>query len=57
MNLRKTALVTAVAMVFFGTQVGAQQVTGTLGSPSATTSHQREATPRTRPEVRRRDQE
>ena len=39
MKLRKTALVTAVAVAFFGTtQAAAQQVTGTLGSPSATTT-------------------
>jgi arylsulfatase A-like enzyme len=39
MKLRRTALVTAVALGCFGTtQTGAQQVTGTLGSPSATTT-------------------
>jgi arylsulfatase A-like enzyme len=39
MRLRKAALVTAVVAAFCGTtQVGAQQVTGTLGSPSATTT-------------------
>jgi len=39
MRLRKAALVTAVVAALFGTtQVGAQQVTGTPGSPSATTT-------------------
>ena len=39
MTFRKSALVTIVVTAFFGTmQVGAQQVTGTLGSPGATTS-------------------
>ena len=39
MELRKTVLVTAVVAALFGaTPAGAQQVTGTLGSPSATTT-------------------
>ena len=39
MKVRKAALGAAVVAAFFGTtQVGAQQVTGTLGSPSATTT-------------------
>ncbi len=39
MSFRKTALVSAVVAAFFGpTQAGAQQVTGTPGSPSATTT-------------------
>ena len=39
MRLRKAALVTAVVVALFGPpQAGAQQVTGTLGSPSATTT-------------------
>ena len=37
-------------------QAGAQQVTGTLGSPSATTTHQRQAAAAARSEVRRGDQ-
>ena len=37
MKFRKSVLVSAVVAVFFGTmEVGAQQATGTLGSPSAT---------------------
>ena len=38
MKLQHTALVTAVVAFFGAAQAGAQQVTGTLGSPSATTT-------------------
>ncbi len=39
MKTRKAALVSAIAVIVFGTaQVSAQQVTGTLGSPGATSA-------------------
>ena len=54
----KRTMIAAVLglMALAATPAKAQQVTGTLGSPSATTTHQREAASAARSEVRRRDQ-